>query len=101
MTNIEVICIDDSHRPEGIPADRWVKAGEKYHIVEIAKMTDQEEKYGCKLAEINIDDLIPHDFFRLKRFAISLGIFEDEEMLEPIDISTLKEKIIPGKKNAE
>ncbi len=96
MLNIEVICIDDDHRPEEIPASRWIKAGEKYHIVEVAKMADQEGKYGCKLAETNIDDLAPHNLFRLKRFAISLGIFDDEEMLEPIDVSELKEKIIPG-----
>lgn len=95
MTNIEVICINDSHRPEEIPAERWVKEGETYHIVEITKMQLHDGKHGCKLAEINIDDLAPHNYFRLSRFAISLGIFDDEEMLEPIDISELKDRIIP------
>lgn len=98
MTNIEVVCIDDTNRPNEVPTNRWVKKGKKYHIVEIAKMMVQGGVYGCKLAEIDNDDLAPYQYFRLSRFAISLGIFDEEEMLEEIDISELNEVLAPVEK---
>jgi hypothetical protein len=67
--NIEVICIDDSMRPNEVPLSRWVKRNQVYHIVEIARMSQQTGVLGCKLAEINNDDLFPYQYFRLSRFA--------------------------------
>lgn len=98
MTNIEVICIDAGSRPNEVPTSRWIEEGKKYHIVEIAKMVTQGGIYGCKLDEIDNDDLAPYQYFRLSRFAISLGIFDDEEMLEAIDIGELKEVLVPEEK---
>ena len=99
-TNIEVVCIDDTARPNEVPTNRWIKKGKQYHILEVAKMAAQGGLYGCKLAEIDNDDLAPYQYFRLSRFAISLGMFDEEEMLETIDISELTEVLVPEEKNA-
>lgn len=95
--NIEVICINDQHRPNEIPTSRWIKKGETYHIIEISKLLAQGGLYGCKLAEINNDDLVPYQFFRLDRFAQVLTQEMEEELLAQIDISELKEILEPEK----
>jgi hypothetical protein len=102
--NIEVICIDASHRPNEIPTSRWLKKGETYHIIQIDKLLSQGGIYGCKLAEINNDDLVPYQYFRLSRFAIPIDIKEEseitEEMLEEIDISEIKRILEPVEQEA-
>lgn len=65
----KVICINDSNRPNEVPTSRWVKKDEEYTIISVCWMT-QQEMYGCKLEEINNDDLFPYSFFALSRFAI-------------------------------
>lgn len=65
----KVICIDDSNRPNEVPSTRWIKKGEKYTIRSVCKML-QQNIYGCRLEEINNDDLFPYSYFALYRFAI-------------------------------
>lgn len=72
--NIEVVCINDKNRPDGIPADRWVKENEIYHITQIDRCHVQGGIYGCKLAEINNDDLFPWQYFALNRFTMTADI---------------------------
>jgi hypothetical protein len=97
--NIKVICIDDTHRPNEIPTSRWVKKGETYHIIQIDKLLSQNGIYGCKLAEINNDDLVPYQYFRLSRFAVPIDVKDkeeiEEEILEEIDISEVKRILEP------
>ena len=94
--NIEVICINDLHRPNEVPTTRWIKKGQTYHIIEIAKLNAQGGLYGCKLAEINNDDLVPYQFFRLDRFAMPITKELEDAILEQIDISDLKEVLEPS-----
>ena len=93
--NIEVICINDQHRPNEVPASRWIKKGNHYHIIEVAKLNAQGGIYGCKLAEINNDDLAPYQFFRLDRFAVPITKEAEDAVLEQIDISDLDEVLKP------
>lgn len=95
MLNLEVICIDDKHRPNEVPTNRWVKEGKRYHIIEITKLNMQQGLYGCKLAEINNDDLFPYQYFRLSRFAVSVSDELLEQAVEEIDISELEEILNP------
>lgn len=92
---LEVICINDQDRPNEIPLTRWVKKGNFYHITEVARLNAQGGIYGCKLAEINNDDLVPYQYFRLDRFALPVRELSEEELLEKIDISELKEVLEP------
>lgn len=93
--NLKVICIDDKNRPNEVPTNRWVKEGETYHIIEVAKLNAQGGIMGCKLAEINNDDLVPYQFFRLERFAVPMTQEDEEAILEQIDISELEEVLQP------
>jgi len=97
MLNLEVICINDKNRPNEVPMNRWVKEGKTYHVIEVSKLNMQQGIYGCKLAEINNDDLFPYQFFRLDRFAVSVDDAMLEKALEEIDISELEEVLNPEK----
>ena len=74
-----VECINDSNRPNEVPTSRWIKKGNKYNIIQVAYMT-QQNIYGCKLEEINNDDLYPYSYFALTRFAVTKD--EVEEAVE-------------------
>ncbi len=93
--NIEVICINDQHRPNEVPTTRWIKKGNTYHVIEISKLNAQGGIYGCKLAEINNDDLVPYQYFRIDRFAVPITDKVKDELLEQIDISDLDEVLRP------
>jgi len=73
---MKVICINDKNRPNEVPMNRWVKKGEEYTIIAVTFLTIQNT-YGCKIAEINNDDLFPYQFFALDRFAISKSEIEE------------------------
>lgn len=93
---VKVICIDDRHRPNEVPTGRWVKKDSVYHITEVAKLNAQQGVYGCKLAEINNDDLFPYQFFRLDRFAPVIDSQDLEDAtLEEISLSDLDEVLQP------
>jgi hypothetical protein len=68
---MKVICINDSGRPNEVPTNRWVKKGEEYTIISVCFMTLQGI-YGCKLAEINNDDLFPYQYFAITRFNVTI-----------------------------
>lgn len=95
---LRVICINDADRPNEIPLNRWIKKGEIYHIIQIDAMNAQGGIYGCKLEEINNDDLVPYEYFRLDRFAVPVRLSEEEEALEDIDISELTKILEPEEK---
>lgn len=89
--HIQVICINDKHRPNEIPTSRWIKEGEIYHIIQIDKLNAQGGIYGCKLEEINNDDLSPYEYFRLDRFALPAFFVDEEETLNKISIKEVEE----------
>lgn len=65
---MKVICIDDKNRPDGIPSTRWIKKGNVYTVIEVAKLPMQGGMLGFKLEEINIDDCFPYQYFDSNRF---------------------------------
>lgn len=79
---IEVVCINDKNKPDGIPANRWVKENQIYHITQIDRCVIQGGMYGCKLEEINNDDLFPYTYFDLRRFAHTADIAPLKAVLE-------------------
>lgn len=84
MNQLRVTCINDKNKPNEIPTSRWVKKDEEYTIISVMFLTIQNT-YGCKLAEINNDDLFPYQFFALDRFAITKSEIEtaiEEKELE-------------------
>lgn len=69
---IRCICIDDSKKPKEIPARKWVKKGEEYHVIyTVWSITSQ--KLGVHLHEISLDeDCHPYEFFSIERFSFNM-----------------------------
>lgn len=89
----EVTCIDDSNKPNDIPASRWVKKGQKYTVIKVAKMLIQGGLVGFKLEELNIDEFFPYQFFAANRFAIPLDhAWDIEAQLEKL-LEEAKEEV--------
>lgn len=95
---IPSICINDGYRPKEIPASKWIKEGEQYHIIRVARMANQSNILGCELMEIELDESnSPFELFRLERFAIAKDDFEKMSDLiqmpdERIELSELLEQ---------
>jgi hypothetical protein len=89
----EVTCIDDSNKPNDIPSSRWVKKGQKYTVIKVAKMLIQGGLVGFKLEELNIDEFFPYQFFAANRFAIQLNpAWDIEAQLEKL-LEEAKEEV--------
>jgi hypothetical protein len=88
MDPLKVVCVNDAGRPNDVPTSRWVKKGENYTIIKVDKMLVQNSILGCKLAEINNDDLFPYTHFALSRFR---PLTEDEQMAETSVEELIKE----------
>ena len=93
MDQIRVVCVNDIGRPNDIPTSRWVKKDDFYTIIKIDKMVMQNSILGCKLEEINNDDLVPYTHFALHRFR---PLTKDEKQAEQSVEELMKElKIEP------
>lgn len=78
--------MDDANRPDGIPSSKWVKKGEYYTVIKVAKLLIQGGILGFKLKEINIDDCLPYQFFSAHRFGIPIEqkSYTLDEMLDEL-----------------
>ena len=81
---MKVLCVDSKNRPNEVPVSRWVSKDKEYTIVKVCYMV-QQDIYGCKLEELNNDDLYPWSYFALNRFAIS-----KQEILEAVEEKQLE-----------
>lgn len=97
---IRAICIDDKNRPKQIPADKWVKQKQQYHITWIYKMVNQKGIQGVSLAEHDISDCDPYNCYRLTRFAIHIDdlpalveLMKTCTELSDVDINKLIEEL--------
>jgi len=66
---MQVICIDDSKKPNQIPQEKWIKKGQIYTILSVTQMSIQRGKLGFKLVEIELDNsCFPYEYFSADRF---------------------------------
>lgn len=79
---MEVVCINNRNRPNELPANKWVKENEIYTVIEVCRLNVQDGILGFKLAEINIDEFTPLEYFRADRFAPVGDITELEEFIQ-------------------
>ena len=93
MIKFKVICINDKARPDGIPSSKWIKESEVYTVTHVTKLMIQGGKLGFKLAEINIDDCFPYQYFDATRFALlgSPGAQWAENVLDRILEESIEE----------
>jgi hypothetical protein len=68
---IPCICIDDTHKPNEIPNSKWVKKGEKYHVIYTITVLPQRI-LAFHLSEIELtDNEYPYEYFAASRFAFT------------------------------
>lgn len=68
---IKCICIDDSNKPNEIPNSKWVKKGEKYHVIYTITVLPQRI-LAFHLSEIELtDNEYPYEYFAASRFAFT------------------------------
>ena len=97
---IRCICIDDSAKPEDIPATHWVKKDKTYHINYIYKHLLQGGILGVCLNEIDLLELkTQYSAFKITRFGIFkedleefLTLCKDTHDLSDLDLSILIEE---------
>ena len=78
---IECICINDKNRPNEIPIDKWVKEGEKYHVIYTWFAHNQKE-LAFDLYEIQLTEKeYPYEHFLAKRFG-----FTQDQLLKLIEM---------------
>lgn len=67
---IPAICIDASNKPNEIPKSKWLKEGEKYHVIFTTIVLPQRE-LAFDLSEIQLtENELPYEYFLSSRFAI-------------------------------
>lgn len=75
--SIRVICIDEKNKPSVIPASKWVKEQELYHILMIF-YSIPSKTMAYTLEEIDLDEsCAPYGVFDAKRFAIHQDDLEE------------------------
>ena len=83
----KLICINDSNRPNEIPANKWVKKGEQYTAIGAIKCNSQGGVYGYVLEEIDLTGCDPYICFGVYRFGVPVEpvkVEEKEEVLETV-----------------
>ena len=75
--SIRAICIDEKNKPSVIPASKWVKEQELYHILMIF-YSIPSKTMAYTLEEIDLDESCnPYGVFDAKRFAIHQDDLEE------------------------
>ena len=78
MENFRVVCVNDKAKPNDFVGD-WIQRDEIYTVVDAKHLTRQRMTLGYKLAEVNISDHSPYQFFLSNRFR---PLSEEDEMME-------------------
>ncbi len=82
-----VICVNDAHRPNEIPANKWIKKGEPYTVINSIKCNAQGGAIAYVLEEIDLSGCEPYEGFNAERFKVSKVQTLDESQLEELELT--------------
>ena len=87
-----MICIDSSRKPSKVPIEQWIKEGEVYTVIEVVKMSLQDDKYGVLLKEVQMSaDCFPYEYYDADRFIpLDLRIYELQEEQQEVQEADLE-----------
>jgi hypothetical protein len=88
---LKVICIDSSNKPKRISPYEWLTEGMVYTVVEVARMSLQQNRFGYRLKEAQLSEQsFPYEYYSADRFApyVSLEAIEAEHFQEA-DLETV------------
>ena len=65
----KVICIDASNKPKRISPYEWLTEGTVYTVVEVARMSLQQNRFGYRLKEVQLSEQsFPYEYYSAERF---------------------------------
>jgi len=85
MQVFKVIFIDADNKPKRISPYEWITAGTVYTVVEVARMSLQQNRYGYRLKEVQLSEQsFPYEYYSADRFApyVTLEAIEAEHFQE-------------------
>ena len=88
---MQVICIDASNKPKRISPYEWLTEGKVYTVIEVARMSLQQDRFGYRLKEVQLSEQsFPYEYYSADRFApyVSLEAIEAEHFQEA-DLETV------------
>jgi hypothetical protein len=66
---MQVICIDAGNKPKRILPHEWLEEGRVYTVVEVVKMSLQQNRYGYRLKEVQLSEQsFPYEYYSADRF---------------------------------
>jgi hypothetical protein len=65
---MKVVCINDSKRPNQIPAEKWPVKGKPYTVIKAVNMGIQKNVIGFALEEISLEGCFPYEYYNADRF---------------------------------
>jgi hypothetical protein len=66
---MQVICIDASNKPKRISPYEWLEEGKVYTVVEVARMSLQQNRFGYRLKEVQLSEQsFPFEYYSADRF---------------------------------
>lgn len=71
MPVFKAICIDSDNKPKRISPYEWISEGTVYTVIEVARMSLQQNRFGYKLKEIQLSEQsFPYEYYSAERFII-------------------------------
>ena len=69
MQTFKVICIDSDNKPKRISPYEWLITGQVYTVVEVARMSLQQDRFGYRLKEVQLSEQsFPYEYYSADRF---------------------------------
>jgi hypothetical protein len=66
---MQVICIDAANKPKRISPYEWLEEGKVYTVVEVARMSLQQNRFGYRLKEVQLSEQsFPFEYYSADRF---------------------------------
>jgi hypothetical protein len=89
---MQVICIDAANRPKRISPYEWLEEGKVYTVVEVARMSLQQDRYGYRLKEVQLSEQsFPYEYYSADRFIAVQHLVEALEKSEEVSEPELQE----------
>lgn len=87
---LKLICLNDSHKPEDISSNNWIKKGEIYTLVKVIK-----SKLSGDLAAV-LEEISPnnplYNGYNIKRFVPVVPVEDlEKELQELIELENVQE----------
>lgn len=80
---MKCICINDTDKPDDIPKNKWVKAGQEYTVIYVAFLAPQMQM-AFQVYEIDLDGT-PYDYIAAERFIYKFESYD--ELVELVEFS--------------